>query len=352
MFRPSRIDAAVVAGLLAWGLAEALLLGGDGSPAVRIAWALAVALPLLWRRRFPVAVACGLGLLVLARVLIDQGGEGEEGAMPFPAMLVAAYSAAAHARTLVLAALAGLATYVPLVCVVFFNYFSGEAEPADAVVLSFFVAAAWAAGYFVRRRGESAAAGERARIARELHDIIGHSMSVISLQAGAAEQLLRRDPDRAETHLRAVQQASHEALVEMRRLMGVLREDEAQYAPQPGLEQLPELAGRMEGVDVRYARQGEGAVPPSVGLAVYRIVQEALTNAHRHAGARRADVDVRVEPDAVEVTVRNERGSGGSGPGGGTGLEGMRERVRLFGGELDAGPQADGGFAVRARLPL
>jgi signal transduction histidine kinase len=322
-----------------------------------------VTLPLIWRRQAPVAVALVMASLVLARVVLDQGGAGEEGAMPFPALLVAAYSAAVHARTLLLAALAGLALYVPLVCVVLLSYFEGSAEPADAAILSFFAFAAWAAGYFVRRRGESAAvdamaavADERARIARELHDIIGHSMSVISLQAGAAEQLLRRDPDKAEGHLQAVQQTAHEALVEMRRLMGVLREDDARYAPQPGLGEIGDLARRLGEagleVELRVDADDDVTVPPSVGLAAYRIVQEALTNAQRHAGARHATVGLRLAPDAVEVTVRNPPGTREPAAGdGGRGLAGMRERVRVFGGDLEAGPDG-GGFAVRARLPL
>ena len=363
--RPARMDIGVAGGLAVWAVVEALLLDGDGSRSVRVLWALAVTVPLAWRRHYPVGVAFGVAALVLLRVLLDQGGTGEEGAMPFPALLVAAYSAAVHARTLVLAIAAGVATYVPLVLTVALSYFEGTGEPSDAAILSFFAFAAWAAGYFVRRRGESAVvealtavADERARIARELHDIIGHSMSVISLQAGAAHQLVRRDPDRAETHLAAVQQTAHEALVEMRRLMGVLREDEASYAPQPGLEEIDALVARLgdAGLRVAVSRDAEPGVvvPPSVALAAYRIVQEALTNAQKHAGASRATVDLRLAPEAIDVVVRNERGTraaGGNG-GGGRGLAGMRERVRLFGGALDAAPQADGGFAVHARLPL
>jgi signal transduction histidine kinase len=361
MRRPPASDLLVAGALAAWALAEALLLGGDGSPAVRVAWALAFTLPLAVRRQAPAAVAFCLSAGVLARVLIDQGGAGEEGAMPFPALLTAAYSAAVHARTLPLAIAAGVATYVPLACVVFLGYFSGDAEPADAAILSFFAGAAWAAGYFVRRRGDRAAiesveavAGERARIARELHDIIGHSMSVISLQAGAAEQLLKRDPERAEGHLRAVQAAAHEALVEMRRLMGVLREDEAPYAPQPGLGSLDALA-RDAGLEVEIVVEGApAALPPAVDLAAYRIVQEALTNARKHAGAQRARVTVRHGERELALTVANPRGRGAAvdGVSGGRGLAGMRERVRVFGGRVEAGPDGDGGFVVRARLPL
>jgi len=235
MSRPSATDIALALALAAWAVVEAAVLDGPGSRPERVVWALAVTLPLAWRRRAPAGVALGIAAVVAARVLIaDQGTADEEGAMPFPAMLVASFTAAAHARTLALAAVAGLAVYGALLSAVVLSYYEGGAEPADGAILSFFAAGAWAAGYFVRRRaagGEAqareAVVEERSRISRELHDIIGHSMSIVSLQAGAAEQLLRRDPDRAEEHVRAVRRTAAEALGEMRRLMGVLREDHA-----------------------------------------------------------------------------------------------------------------------------
>jgi len=241
---------------------------------------------------------------------------------------------------------------------VFSTYYEGTAEPSDGAILGFFLAAAWAAGYFVRRRGErgdllaqQAVLEERARIARELHDIIGHSVSVISLQAGAAEQLIRKDPDKAERHLTAVRETAHEALVEMRRLMGVLKEDEAKYAPQPGLAMLDQLIAQS-GLDVEVRREGEAqALAPGVDTAAYRIVQEALTNARKHAAGTHAEVTVRWEPEALELEVVNERREVAGQNGGGQGLVGMRERVRLFGGTVQAGPEGRR-FRVTARLPL
>jgi signal transduction histidine kinase len=358
MKRPSPLDIALVAALATWAVLEAVLLDGEGSTAQRVAWALGFTLPLLLRRQFPVAVCVTVGAVIAARVLIANGDTQEEGAMPLPVILVAAFSAAVHARTLPLAVAGGVAVGAAMATAVFSTYYEGTAEPSDGAILGFFLIAAWGAGYFVRRRGErgelaaqQAVLEERARIARELHDIIGHSVSVISLQAGAAEQLLRRDPDRAETHLRAVRETAHEALVEMRRLMGVLKEDEARYAPQPGLAMLDQLV-EQSGLDVDVRREGEQQpLAPGVDTAAYRIVQEALTNARKHGAGTGARVLVRYEPEAVQLEIVNDRREVEVQNGGGHGLVGMRERVRLFGGTVAAGPEGDV-FRVRARLPL
>ncbi|HEX2084250.1 MAG TPA: histidine kinase [Solirubrobacteraceae bacterium] len=355
MRRPPLLDLAIAAVLVLWAVMEAALLSGEGSTAERIGWALGFTAPLALRRQFPVAVAVAIAATVAARVLVADGGTTqEEGAMPLPAILLAAFTAAAHARRLESAVAAGLALAAAVGTAVSLTYYEGTAEPSDGAILGFFVLAAWGAGWFVRRRGtiaaQQAVLEERARIARELHDIIGHSVSVISLQAGAAEQLVAKDPEKAATHLRAVRETAHQALVEMRRLMGVLKEDEADYAPQPGLHMLDELVARS-GLDVEVVREGERRdVAPGVDLAAYRIVQEALTNARKHGGAKRARVRIGYEDDAVGVEVTNPLGRGTNGEGGGQGLVGMRERARLFGGTLEAGPEGDA-FTVRARLP-
>jgi signal transduction histidine kinase len=282
--------------------------------------------------------------------------------MPFPAVLLATYTTAANAPQLWRAVAGGLAVYGALIVTLFINYFTGSAQPSDAAILSFFVFAAWGAGFLVRRRtygaraqAKAAVAAERARISRELHDIIGHSVSVIALQAGAAEQLLKRDPDRAATHLETIQRAAREALGEMRRLMGVLREDEPSLSPQPGIARVPELVAQAteDGLTVELVESGtRPEISPGVDLAAYRVVQEALTNARKHAGPVAAEVRIAYEPAAVEVEVTNAAGSIGPDQNGGKqGLIGMRERVRLFGGSFDAGPRAEGGFRVRARFP-
>jgi signal transduction histidine kinase len=348
--RPSRLDLALAAILAVWASLEAALLDGPGSTAERVAWALAYTLPLVWRRRWPVGVAVFVAAVVLARVLVAQQGPAEEeGAMPFPALLLAAFTAAVHAHTLRLAIVAGVACYAALVCAVFFDYYTGAAEPSDAAILSFFVVAAWGSGYYVRRRGATGAAEERARIARELHDIVGHSISVISLQAGAAEQLIHKDADRAAEHLRIVQRTASEALGELRRLLSVLREDDPSYAPQPGLGALPALA-RDSGLEVDVREEGEPrALAPGVDLTAYRIVQEALTNAAKHGAEPRASVLVRYAPGEVVLEVSN-RATASVPSVGGHGLIGMRERVELYGGTLETGPHGDR-FRVCARLP-
>jgi signal transduction histidine kinase len=354
MKRPSLLDLALAGALVTWAVLEAVLLAGDGGAGERTAWALGFTVPLIARRQFPVVTALTVAAVVLARVLVADGGPQEEGAMPLPAILVAAFSAAVHAQRIEHAVAAGVALLAAMATAVSLTYYEGTAEPSDGAILGFFLAAAWGAGFFVRRRAttESAKAvlEERARIARELHDIIGHSVSVISLQAGAAEQLLRKDPDKAERHLKAVRETAHEALTEMRRLMGVLKEDDATYSPQPGLAMLDQLV-EQSGLEVEVQTVGERPeVAPGVDLAAYRIVQEALTNARKHGAEKRAKVQVKWAGEEVVLEVTNPAG-GTNGEGGGHGLAGMRERVRVFGGTVEAGPRADE-FVVRARLPL
>jgi len=207
-----------------------------------------------------------------------------------------------------------------------------------------------------RERGARAAvAEERARIARELHDVVAHGVSVIAIQSDAAEAALERDPALAGPPLRAIRGSARDALAEMRRLLGVLRSDEdgSETTPQPGLAQLPELVARA-GVPVTLEVSGEPRrLPAGIDISAYRIVQEALTNVHKHAGAVPTFVRISWSDDAVELSVRDDGpGLNGHGPNdGGHGLIGMRERVRLLGGELSTGPAAGGGFEVRAVLP-
>jgi signal transduction histidine kinase len=209
-----------------------------------------------------------------------------------------------------------------------------------------------------RERAESAAVvEERGRIARELHDVVAHGISVIAIQADAAEAALDRDPALAREPLATIRRSAKTSLEEMRHLLGVLREDGdgGELAPQPGLAQLDELVERARGagVDVTLDVSGEPReLAPGLDLSAYRIVQEALTNVRKHADGAPATVRVAWEPRALALEIR-DRGPGGAGTNGnGHGLVGMRERVRVHGGELHAGPSAGGGFAVKARLPL
>ncbi len=217
-------------------------------------------------------------------------------------------------------------------------------------------------------KAERAVIEERTRIARELHDVIAHNVSVMVVQASAGEELFDRDPARARESLASVAATGRAALTELRRLLGVIRAEEEpgggpSYAPQPGIEYLDELIRQVQetGLAVQLSVLGQPReLPEGVGLCAYRIVQEALTNTLKHAHASRAEVSVRYVDDALELQVLDDGhgappvGNGdGEGEAGGHGLIGMRERVALFGGELTARPRGPGdGYEVRVRLPL
>jgi signal transduction histidine kinase len=249
-----------------------------------------------------------------------------------------------------------------------------------AAVEVFGVLAPWALGRTVRERGvrergyrelaerldagrdlhaRTAAYGERARIARELHDVIAHSVSVMVIQAGGARMVMDSSPERAAASLRSVERAGREALAEMRRLLGVLDgdADPRALAPQPGLADIDELLARTRasGLAADLRVDGEAAaVSPALDLCAYRIVQEALTNVIKHAAPARAEVRLRWEQDALELEISDDgRGPGTvNGASGGHGIAGMRERAGLHGGSIHAGASPGGGFTVRARLPL
>ncbi len=260
----------------------------------------------------------------------------------------------------------------------------GSSFPGWASVLLFasLVAGAWYLGVFARRwqslaaenaqrareleaaRGElaqHAVAAERLRIARELHDVVAHSMSVIAMHAGAARLAVGTDPASERAALDVIEGSSREALGEMRRLVTVLRDENADAAarsPVPALADLPTLVASVAAggltVDVRTEGDLE-AVPSGVSLAAYRVIQEALTNVVRHAGHTRTHVSVQAGRDALVVQIENAAPSGSSrhapSAGGRHGAVGMRERVELYGGTLHAGPSADGGWSVEASLP-
>ena len=212
-------------------------------------------------------------------------------------------------------------------------------------------------------RANQAIAEERARIARELHDLVAHNVSVMVIQAGAERHALGEGDTSTRETLGSIEQAGRQALIEARRLLGVLRrgDEREELEPQPSLAQIQFLVEQVQraGLPVALTIEGDAVVlPAGVDLCAYRIVQEGLTNALKHAGPAHAEVVVRYATDALEVAVSDD-GAGaepanGSGPArsAGHGLIGMRERVALYGGELATGPRDGGGFAVRARLPL
>ncbi|MDW5597439.1 histidine kinase [Conexibacter stalactiti] len=214
-----------------------------------------------------------------------------------------------------------------------------------------------------REQERRAVAQEQARIARELHDVVAHSVAVIVVQASAAGEIFDDRPERARESLQAIEATARETLTELRRLVGGIRTDvpdaPSPLHPQPSLAHVEELAARVRatGLEVTVTREGAaaGPVPAGVDLSAYRIVQEALTNTLRHARARRAEVALRYGPDALELDVRDDGGghpAAAGGDGHGLGTSGMRERAALLGGTLEAGPGPHGGYRVHARLPL
>jgi signal transduction histidine kinase len=230
---------------------------------------------------------------------------------------------------------------------------------------------AWLVGALVRSTGQAAeqrrlareeraltaVAEERNRIARELHDVIGHSVSVMTVQASAVRRLMRPDQAKERAALETVETTGREALAEMRRMVGVLRAGDAapDLAPPPSLDHLDRLAEkfRRAGLDVVLETEGDVvALPPGLDLTAYRLLQEALTNTLKHAGARRVVVRVSYGRDALTLFVRDDGRGPVTAAQPGTGLLGMRERVGVYGGELAAGAADGGGFELRVELPL
>ena len=333
--------------------------------------ALPIAAPLVWRRRHPLAALVALLAAVsLQSALLDLD--------TFPVFDIAAVVSATYAmgacarREAAIAGLAVAATGVVVHAAIFYP---------DGVVAALLggVVAPWTVGRVVRghrrltrhdreeavraeqsraREARAAVTAERMRIARELHDAVAHNISVIAIQAGGADGLVDRDAARAAEYAALIETVARDALVELERLAGAL--DAAAHdaaGPRPSLEQLDALTARARdaGLPVELRVEGDpAALPAGVDLAAYRIVQEALANTAKHAGAAKASVVVRYAPRAVELEVADDgRGAGSEpGDGGGHGLIGMRERAALYGGTLDAGRPATGGFRVHARLPI
>ncbi|MDP1847072.1 MAG: sensor histidine kinase [Solirubrobacteraceae bacterium] len=368
--RPPPADLALAGGLLVWALLEAAFVAGPGPDWARYLAAPAFAVPFVWRRRWPVAVLLVVVGALVVRAATTSGAES--GAMPFPALLLGAFSVALYGRPAWLAIAAAPLPIAGFASAAALGFVDGDPTPVDVAILSFISLGAWTGGWVVRRRAAAlaraeaaapalardAVAAERARMARELHDIVAHSVSIIAVQAGAAEALLDAgDREKARAHVQAVRHTAHEALVELRRLLGVLREEDPEYRPQPGLARLDELLedARRAGLRVELEQDDlPERIPAGVDLAAYRIVQEGLTNARRHAGAVRAVVRVRHDGGRLELEVLNDPAAGRAGTesaGSGHGLAGMRERARLSGGTLEAGPLGDGGFRVHASLP-
>lgn len=401
--RPRRTDALVAALLFAATLISSRslvdLFRVDGAPypydATKDAIGLALTvLPLALRRSAPLVslVGCCVGF-VLARQLL---GSMESNMVTF-VLALAFYSAAAHGRARVRAAVATGAFVVAMILVmgeIGYELSVPEDWPGAGIAFLVFsfaynlalIVAMWVLGTLrasaVRRnavlaerttelvaeRGQNARRAvldERVRIARELHDVVAHHVSVIGVQAGAARTVLNRDPARAAEVLASIEGESRQAVSELQRLLGILRQsgDTDDLAPQPGLGQLATLTAAVEGSGIAVAVQVEGPERPlarTVDASAYRIVQESLTNAIKHSGATSARVRLRYGVDALELAIEDD-GAGAEGAAdptprastaAGLGIVGMQERAALHGGTIDAGPRPGGGFAVRAWLPF
>jgi len=331
-----------------------------------------VAPPLVVRRRWPCsAVLVTAAAIALQAVVV---GKPPSGFLYWP-ILILSYSLGAYASASK-RALAALAALAVAYGVVIGYAFSGSAFNVTAIPWMLASLAPWLLGRYMRGRRERAAAlvaGERrerereqqrlealereqARMARELHDILAHSVSLMGVQAGAAEEVLAREPERARPMLRSIQQTSRDSVAELRRLLGMLRapELEPERAPQPGLDQLGLLVGRMReaGLPVELLVEGD-AHPLAAGLELtaYRVVQEGLTNALKHARPSHVEIVIRYGNGRLGVSVEND-GVTTAGNGSGHGLIGMNERVTLYGGTLRAGLRPGGGFCVEAEIPL
>jgi signal transduction histidine kinase len=333
---------------------------------------LATVLPLFARRRFPFAAPLAVGVAIALSSFVDENFVHQ--LVPPIAGLAAVFLVGmVRDRS---QAVAGLAAGVGVVAVTAHNDPTGGA--ANIIFFSIVSAIVWTIGFAIGRqfqaadeakgralraerareeRARVAVADERARIARELHDVVGHSVSVMTVQASAVRRLLRPHQERQRDALLVVEQTGREALAEMRRMVGVLRrpEEAPALAPQPSLEHVDKLVehARESGLAVELLIEGEPEqLPAGVDLTAYRLVQEGLTNALKHAQARHTEVLVRYGEGHIELTVSDDGRGVGSGDGGGHGLVGMRERVSVYGGELEAGPRAGGGYRLRATLPL
>jgi len=372
-------DTWLLDGLLAAALATALLLHlqlSDQTEAtpLNVACALLLTLPLAARRRAPLAVALAFAATAALNAVLGGGLFAGE-PPPFASLLAGAvtfYALGAYAqeRQAQIGAVLGVAGFWTAVIA------NGQIDPQSFLFSAgLIVATPWLLGRNTRSRTlrlallqreqeqrERVAVGEeRARIARELHDVVAHSVGAIVVQAQGARRMLDRNPDRAREALQTIEHTGHIALDDMRRSLGVLRRQgsDSPLAPQPGMDGLDGLIrqARDSGLDVELISEGQhGPLPAGVDLSAYRIVQEALTNTLKHADSRHARIAIRYSDHQLELQISDD-GAPGQAPSAthgtsGHGLTGMRERVALYGGELHAGHRPEGGFVVRASLPL
>jgi signal transduction histidine kinase len=330
-------------------------------------------LPLLGYRRFPFAAPALLWVLAAGMSFIDgrlvSSTVGVSIAGAVAAFLLGKLPDATQGR-------AGLAIVVSAAAVIVYN--SPSSSPGLFVFIPIQFAMAWLAGFALRQRAAQAEAAEeraayaererdaaariavaeeRARIARELHDVVAHAVSVMVLQVGAVRHSLPDNLENDRQALTGVELTGRQALTEMRRLLGAMRHegDDPELAPQPGLDDVDSLLAHVDhaGLPVGLHIEGEPfSLPRAIDLSAYRIVQEGLTNALKHAHANHADVTLRYRPDQLEIEVRDDGEGLSIGENVGYGLLGVRERVKIYGGEMTAAAGVDGGFVLSARLPI
>jgi signal transduction histidine kinase len=329
-----------------------------------------IALALTWRRRFPLTV---LTIVLGGMVSLSLAYGASQTTSNVFVSAIAIYSAAVYGRSLLLAAVliaVGVAirdAHDPAIVTFGEHLWSGlfaalaflvglatRQRQARALTLE---ERAAAVEQEQRQRAEEAAEEERRRIARELHDIISHSLGVVVLQAGAAEQVLDHDPQRARAVLETIRTTGLEAIGEMSRLLGLIRHDAPAFRePQPSLADIDAMVASMRDaglqVDLVIHGQPDHPLPAAVELSVFRIVQEGLTNALKHAGTGPVRASLTFSGQEVAVEIADDGAGPAAGRGARLGLIGMRERVAVFGGCLDAGPRPDGGWTLRATLPV
>ncbi len=359
--------------------AHPLFRGDDGIPGprpVNAALLLLITLPLAWRRRAPLAV---VGIVAAASavqaVFFDRSSQPST--QLWLAVLIALYSVAAHGERRD-ALLGGALVAAGTLAIDVRHLAAGERSLGEAMSEWVLFGGVWLLGRYLHgwrlrarrqearadqleldreERARAAVAQERSRIARELHDIVAHGISVMVVQARGGRRVLTLDPDEAREAFGAIESTGRQALTELRRLLGMLRQLDEQpaLAPVPSLRRLGELVEQVQeaGLPVKVTVQGEAVeLPPGLDLSAYRIVQEALTNALKHAGPATAQVVVRYRQADLELEISDDGSGAAGGDGTGQGLIGMRERVALYGGELHSGQRAEGGYLVRACLPL
>jgi signal transduction histidine kinase len=347
--------------------------GPEGPVWLDVILLVAIIAPFLARRRFPFWALAAVPIAVSVSAPLDPRLVPDNGATFAAGLSVAFLFAQLRDRR---QAVAGLLMIFGAQFVIV--RFDPQGSAGDIVFTDVVFSVVWLAGFLLGRKFEEGDAAkeraaqlerereeqarivvaeERARIARELHDVVGHSVSVMTVQASGVRRLLRDDQEREREALLTVERTGREALAEMRRMVGVLRrpEEAPALAPQPSLEHVDRLVeqAREAGLPVDLRIEGDAVeLPAGVDLTAYRLVQEGLTNALKHARATRAEVLVNYGEGQIEVVVSDDGKGIGNGDGGGHGLVGMRERVTVYGGELDAGPQPGGGYRLRAKLPL